>query len=371
MRIALDTRDLRLASTGTKTYLRELLTALRQQQTNTMVLLELDSSFGIKEDAAPTLLNKLKQHFFTAVWKQLILPFKCWQQRADILICTDYTLPLLPCGAKKMVVFHDALFFDHPEYYPSWWLCYFKFTSLRAAHRANAIITPSEFSKQRLLHYFPQWASKIHVIHEGPKSWTTTATLSKDGQQVLQQVGDIPFFLHVGVMEKRKNLTLLIKAFSLLAANYQARLILVGSSNHKKNSDGTEAILRLLKELNLQEKVLLPGYLPDGDLPYFYKKALAYIFPSTYEGFGIPVLESFQFGLPLAVATGSSLPEVAGDAALQFDPDEQEQLRVVMNKIIQESLLRERLIQAGYLQLEKFSWSTAAAQFISLASKLR
>lgn len=370
MRIALDTRDLRLASTGTKTYLQELLNALRANSSEHVVLLEMDNSFGNSVQSSSSVLNKLLQHFFTAIWKQILLPFKCWQQGAEILICTDYTLPLAPCGAKKIVVFHDALFFDHPEYYPTWWLRYFKMTALRAAHQADALVTPSEFSRQRLLHYFPQWSTKLYVIHQGPKSWHTTTGISEKGEAVLQQLGNLPFFLHVGVFEKRKNLLTLIRAFSKVAAHHEVKLVLIGGANHKKNSDDSVAILQTIKQGKLEEKVILTGYLPDGDLPFFYKKALAYIFPSTYEGFGIPVLEAYKHGLPVAVATGSSLPEVAGEAALQFDPVNQEQLIAVMEKIKQEPLLRSSLIKAGYLQLEKYNWSTAAAQFISLAGKL-
>lgn len=371
MRIALDTRDLRLASTGTKTYLQELLNALKANTLEHVILLEMDTSFGNSTQSSSNLLNKLSQHFFTALWKQMLLPFKCWQQGAEVLICTDYSLPLVPCGAKKIVVFHDALFFDHPEYYPAWWLRYFKMTALRAAHQADALVTPSEFSRQRLLHYFPQWNTKLHVIHQGPKSWHTTIGLSEKGEAVLQQLGNIPFFLHVGVFEKRKNLVALISAFSRVAARHEVKLVLIGGANHKKNSDDSAAILQTINQCKLEEKVILTGYLPDDDLPFFYKKALAYIFPSTYEGFGIPVLEAFKHGLPVAVATGSSLPEVAGEAALQFDPSNQEQLIVGMEKLIQEPFLRSSMIQSGYQQLEKFTWKTAAAQFVSLAGKLR
>ena len=370
MRIALDTRDLRLASTGTKTYLQELLNALRLCQAPEMTLLELDSAIGTRFLSSSGIRHKLWQHIFTAIWKQVLLPYLSWKNRVDVLICTDYTLPLLPCGAKKIVVFHDALFFDHPEYYPRLWLLYFKLTAVRAANGAGAIITPSDFSRQRLLQHFPQWSSKIQVITEGPKTWAREAELSEVGQQFFDQLGNTPYFLHIGVMEKRKNLPLLMKAFASLVAKHAVKLVLIGSSNHKKNSDGAAKVRQLIKELKLEEHVLLPGYLPDGDLPYFYKKAIAYVFPSTYEGFGIPVLEAFQHQLPLLVATGSSLQEVAGEAAINFDPSNERELATAMEKILIEKALREQLIQKGSLQLVKFSWKQTAYEFISIAGKL-
>lgn len=370
MRIAIDVRDLRLASTGTKTYLQELVNALRLSQASELVFLELDSAIGAKRLSSPSIWNKVWQHILTAIWKQVCLPWLCWRQRADVLICTDYTLPLLPCGAKKIVVFHDALFFDHPEFYPRLWLLYFKLTAVRAANGASAIVTPSHFSKQRLLHHFPHWASKMQVISEGPKNWATKSAPSEVGQRFLDQLGDTPYFLHIGVMEKRKNLPLLIKAFASLVSKHAVKLVLIGSSNHKKNSDAAAKVWQLIKELKLEEHVLLPGYLPDGDLPFFYKKAIAYIFPSTYEGFGIPVLEAFQHHLPLVVATGSSLQEVAGEAALSFDPANERELATAMEKVLMEEMLRAQLIQKGLLQLTKFSWKQTAIEFISLAGKL-
>jgi len=370
MRIALDTRDLRLASTGTKTYLQELVNALRGIQSSELKLLEFDSPIGARRLSNSGVWHKVWQHIFTGIWKQVVLPFMCWQRRADILICTDYTLPLLPCGAKKIVVFHDALFFDHPEYYPPLWLLYFKLTAVQAAKGASAIVTPSHFSKKCLLYHFPHWASKIHVISEGPRTWAKKEELSKRGQQFFDQIVDTTYFLHIGVMEKRKNLPLLIKAFAQLVPTYAVKLVLIGSSNHKKNSDGAVMVRQLIKEHKLEGHVLLPGYLPDEDLPFFYKKAIAYIFPSTYEGFGIPVLEAFQHQLPLLVATGSSLQEVAGDAALNVDPSNEKALATSMEKLLTDEALRAQLIQKGSLQLAKYCWKQMAHEFISLAGKL-
>lgn len=129
-------------------------------------------------------------------------------------------------------------------------------------------------------------------------------------------------------------------------------------------------VRQLIKEHKLEGHVLLPGYLPDEDLPFFYKKAIAYIFPSTYEGFGIPVLEAFQHQLPLLVATGSSLQEVAGDAALNVDPSNEKALATSMEKLLTDEALRAQLIQKGSLQLAKYCWKQMAHEFISLAGKL-
>jgi glycosyltransferase involved in cell wall biosynthesis len=370
MKIAIDVRDLRLATTGTKTYLQELLFAIKKQSTSELIILELGATFLNTSNPSHKLFSKLKQHLFTILWKQFVLPYQCWRLGAQVLISTDYMLPLLPCKAKKIVVFHDALFFDHPEYYPSLWLTYFKWTALWAAHHSAAIVTTSFFSKQRLLSHFPAWESKLHVIYQGPKSWPPVTSLSNEGQKLLDLIDSAPFFLHVGSMEKRKNLPFLIHAFSKLPTQYNAKLVLVGVATYKKNSDDRLNIEALVRDLKLEHRVLFAGYLSDSDLPFFYKSASAYVYPSLYEGFGIPILEAFHHQLPVAIAKGSSLVEVAGDAAIQFDPTNSEALTKAMDTLLNNSVIRAQLIQKGLIQKNNFNWDIAASDFVTLAREL-
>ncbi|NBY24194.1 MAG: glycosyltransferase family 1 protein [Chitinophagaceae bacterium] len=367
MKIAIDIRDFRLASSGTKTYLQGLLTALKKQSSPALVILELDSIFLAASNTTPSLFHKIKLHLFTLIWKQLILPIKCWRLGADVLICTDYMLPLTPLHTKKLVVFHDALFFDYPAYYPQLWLSYFRSTALRAANQAAFIVTTSNFSKERLLHHFPAWQSKLSIIYQGPKTWSSISLISEKGSKLLNCIGTSPFFLHVGTLERRKNLPFLVRAFAKFNQHGQAKLVLIGGSSFKKKSDDHFYISQLIQELKLEKQVILGGYLSDGDLPFFYKRATAYIYPSLYEGFGIPIIEAFHHQLPVAVAKGSSLTEVAGDAALEFNPTDQRELIVVMEKLLNDKDIRRDLIQKGWTQKNKFNWDTAAHQFIELA----
>ena len=367
MKIAIDARDLQLATTGTKTYLQGLITACKNRSTPTLSIHILDSQFLAGSNTTSSFTKKIRLHFFTFVWKQIVLPFKCWKLGADVLICTDYMLPLLPFGGKKIVVFHDALFFDYPTYYPSPWLIYFKWVAVRAANCSSYIVTTSNFSKNRLLYHFPHWQDKVQVIYQGQKSWATSLALSETGKFIFDRIGTAPFFLHVGSLEKRKNLLFLIRAFATFRKDQHVKLVLVGGSTHKTNSDDSKNITQLIQDLNLEKEVIMAGYLTDEDLSFFYKRACAYLFPSVYEGFGIPILESFHYQLPVAIATGSSLAEVAGDAAIEFDPQDELALVAVMEKLFTDEVIRKELTEKGLNQLNQFNWDIAADQFIELA----
>jgi glycosyltransferase involved in cell wall biosynthesis len=370
MRIAIDTRDLSFAATGTRTYLVELLAALHSQQVGDITIIELNGLRWGTFLSRPTLANKFMQQLSLLFWKQLILPFRCLMARAEILICTDYFLPILPCGAKKIVVFHDALFFDKPQYYPKPWLLYFKWVVLPAAHRAAAIVTPSFFSRERLIVHFPAWSKKLHVIYQGPKRLKSMDTISPAGAKVMDRLKGAPFFLHVGAFEKRKNIPLLLAAFATFARRHDARLLLIGFSSGKYFSDDSAAILNFIKLHQLEDRVILGGYLPDGDLSFFYREAIAYVFPSLYEGFGIPLLESFMLGLPVASATGTALEEVAADAAIYFDPLSEVQLVSCLEQLYDSESLRQELIKKGLLRAQKFRWSESVRDFIALAKSL-
>jgi len=370
MRIAIDTRDLAFATTGTHTYLKELVLALHARPAKDIRVIELTGMRWGTSLAKPGLFQKMLLQLLLLIWKQIVLPIRCFLSGAQVLICTDYMLPLAPCGAKKIVVFHDALFFDKPEYYPRPWLFYFKSIILPAAHRASAVVAPSVFSAERLLHHFPSWSAKLKVIYQGPKQLPAAAALSQAGNSVSRQLQEVPFFLHVGTFEKRKNIPFLLKAFSIYASGHTIKLLLIGSSTGKKNSDDTRLIMETIEQYQLRDKVIMAGYLSDGDLSFFYRQARGYIFPSLYEGFGIPLIEAFMHGLPVVSARATALPEIAGQAALYFDPADQSELLSCMEQLQYNESIRKELIEKGYEQAKRFRWSECVEQFITLAASV-
>ncbi len=367
-RIGVDIRDLRLASTGTKTYLEELLKVFRKLDGIELDLKEFNSVW--KPYWGHSKWGKALEHVQFFIWKQFTLPLKTLFSNRDVLICTDYYVPLIKLKAKHLVVFHDALFFDHPEYYNPIWLKLFKAIALPAARKADVIIAPSYFSKERLLLHEKGFEGKIKVVYQGRKTIKEDAELSANTKKILQDLNKQPYLLHVGVLEKRKNLAFLIKVVDEIRKTHDIKLLLVGRPNPKIFNNSEKEILETISELNMQEHVVFAGYVPDEDLPALYKHAQLYVFPSIYEGFGIPILEAFHYQLPVAVANNTCLSEIGGEAVSCFDPFDFEHAKNCIIKLLEDGDLREKQIQLGNQLSHSFSWDNSGKEIGKIASEV-
>jgi glycosyltransferase involved in cell wall biosynthesis len=365
IRIGVDVRDLRLASTGTKTYLDELLKVFRKLDGVELDLKEFNSVW--KPYWGHSKWGKALEHVQFFIWKQFTLPLKTLFAQRDVLICTDYYVPLIKLKAKHLVVFHDALFFDHPEYYNPIWLKLFKAIALPAARRADVIIAPSEFSKERLLLHEKGFEGKIKVVYQGRKTIKEDAELSANTKKILQDLNKQPYLLHVGVLEKRKNLAFLIRVVHEIRKTHNIKLLLVGRPNPKIFNNSEKEILDTIAELNMQEQVVFAGYVPDEDLPALYKDAQLYVFPSIYEGFGIPILEAFHYQVPVAVANNTCLPEIGGEGVSCFDPFDVEDAKNCLLKLLSDQDSRVSQVDAGNQLSHSFSWDKSAKEIGKIA----
>jgi len=366
--IGLDTRDLKLATTGTKTYLTELINELKRSNDNSFKLVMFGSVWP--PYWGNNLLGKVFEHVSFFIWKQITLPLKSFFSNVDALICTDYYLPLIKLKAKHIVVFHDALFFDHPEYYNPIWLKWFKLIAVNGALKADAVVVPSQFSFERLSTHLPTLKSKMQVVYQGPKSNEIKSSLSDASKIAMDKIGDVPYILHVGGLEKRKNLPFLIKALKEIRKKVDVKLLLVGRPNPKIFNNSHEEIMKTIDSCGLQQEVFFTGYVPDNDLPMLYKNSILYIIPSTYEGFGIPILEAFQQEVPVAVANNSCLQEIGGDAVAVFSPFVEGELVHIAVELITKESTRNELIQKGKQRLKHFSWEASANDFKIIAQNL-
>ncbi len=313
------------------------------------------------------------EHIRQQIWKQLVLPYKAWRKKCDIVYCNDYFAPYIHLNYTTVQLFHDAFFFEYPEYCNRIWLQLFKRIAIPAAKRSAYIITPTEYAKQRVHHFTGIPAHKIIPIHQGPKTIPVQAQHPIPVPEWLPTQKGTPYILHVGVMEKRKNLPNLLKAFQLFqqAGNAEYKLVLAGKGNGKMHSDDTENIRQTIQDLHLQDSVIMPGYLPDELLGVVYQHATCYIFPSINEGFGIPILEAFQFGIPVLVANNTSLPEVGGDAVLTFDPYKVEEMAQQLQQLVHSKELQQELVAKGYERLQHFSWQKTAHTLLQVFEQAR
>ena len=364
IQIAVDIRDLRIAKTGSKTYLEEITREFKKGHP--------DFSFHFLDTWLPVYtggnkLLKIVEHIRFFSWKQLWLPLICAIKRCDILFCTDYFVPLLKGSTKTVVVFYDAFFWEYPNHYNRIWLFLLNTLGVRAAKNADAVITITHYSKKQIMQYTGIDADKIYPIHLAPKSSTKQVDLQNAVLDPHKK-----YILHIGVMEKRKNIPNLIRAFHLLLQEgYQEYyLVLVGSSSPKMKLDDSANIRTLIQTLGLQERVLMPGFISDEQLAHYYKSAAVYAFVSINEGFGLPVLEAFQNNLPTLISNNSCLPEVGGDAVITCDPFNEFAIRDALKTILDNPSLQKELVEKGKKRLSQFSWQTTASELLEVFKKI-
>lgn len=358
IRVGIDIRDLRIAKTGQKTVTEEL---CKQFAASTNE----DFSFIFIDSVLPVYTGKVKwklmiEHIRYHFWKQCVLPLKAWYKKCDIVFCVDYFVPYLHLNFKTVEVFHDAFFFEYPEHYNKLWLQLFHKLAMPAAKRCSVIMTTTEYAKGRIAELTGIDRNKMAVIPLAPKTISEKKALTVIPEHV-QSFIHKKYVLHVGVMEKRKNLPALIKAFALLLERTgdDLYLVLVGQGNGKIFSDDSVQVQQAIAHSGWGHKIICTGYLPDAEVDMVYQHASLYVFPSVNEGFGIPVLEAFKANIPVLVANNTSLPEVGGDAVLTFDPYDVEDICSKMQQVISNPETADLLITKGKERLLNFSWEKA------------
>jgi glycosyltransferase involved in cell wall biosynthesis len=215
------------------------------------------------------------------------------------------------------------------------------------------IVTTSEYSRTSLIDHLGD-SFPISVVYQAPKGLKAAADANFLAKNKLSNQG---YFLHIGTFDKRKNLPLLVKAFADFLRQTQSdkKLVLAGGPGESKQMNDFPAVESLVIELGLESNVLLPGYIADGEIKALYEGAFGYVFPSENEGFGIPVLEAFGFGIPIIHSDQEALLEVAGGAGLAFATGNQADLTEKLVLLDQENELRTKLIQLGKARSKDFS----------------
>ena len=273
--------------------------------------------------------------------------------------------------AKKVVVFHDAFFYEEPWHYNSIWLKSFHWIAVRAAKKADLIIVPTNYVKKRVSFLIPQITHKIKVVYEGPKEIAQNDNDVLWEKEVDAWLENFHFLLHVGTLDYRKNLIRLIEAFEiLLKKKINIKLIIAGDSPKYFSSNGKQAIQQAIKQRGLLRHIKLTGRITETQLDKLYKQALIYVFPSTNEGFGLPMVEAMRYRLPIAASNNTALPEVGGDAAIYFDPTNTEDIASTIQRLIENEALRNQLKLAATNRMQLFDWEKTANQLTNYFTQL-
>ena len=362
--IGIDTRDLKIAKTGAHTYLSELCKTIQNKKADLKFeYVFLDTSLPIYTGSSK--LGKLWEQLQYMIWKQITLPIKAWQKGCSLVFCTDYFVPYIHLGFTTVPVFHDAFIWEYPSHYNKYWLGLFKTLGVSAAKKASAVVTVTSYAKDQIAKHSGIDAAKIIPFHIGPKSSIAEPSTGKlDGTQQNTVINNYEhllnkkYILHVGTIEKRKNLAILITAFELLLQNnpQEIYLVIVGQKSNKPTLKDDAIFEMVAASTLLKERVNFTGYLSDSQTAQLYKHAALYVFPSVNEGFGIPILEAFAHKVPVLASNNSCLPEVAGNAAISFDPYNAVALSKLMVDTLNDPELIQSLQQKGTERLTHFSW---------------
>lgn len=286
------------------------------------------------------------------LWEQAALP---WAARKGLLLNLSGSAPWF--AARQICTFHDAAVFDRPDAYTTAFRLWYRALFRHAARRARRVITVSEFSRGRLAACLPLAREAIGVVPNAADH--IGAVQAAPG--VLQRLGLAPggYLLAVASANPTKNLAALQQAFARLPAGLGLRLVMVGGGNERVFAGGDQNAAA-----TASPRVLRTGPLPDAELKALYQQALAFIFPSSYEGFGLPPLEAMACGCPVVAARAGALPEVCGDAALYVDPASIESIAAALLRVATDPAERARLRAAGLHRAATFSWRHGAERLL-------
>jgi glycosyltransferase involved in cell wall biosynthesis len=246
-------------------------------------------------------------------------------------------------------------------------LDYLKWSTVYSVKHSQQIIAVSEFTKQELLDTYKKIdVQKISVVHNGyAKQVYHYIEDDEERQNCLSKYGlQEPFFLYVGRLEKKKNTHTLVEAFAVYKEAHpesDLQLVLVGNAGY-----GYDEIKYIIEEYNLARVVIMPGWIPEKDMPFIFSAATAFIFPTLYEGFGIPVIQAMACALPTLVSDIPVLHEIAGEASLFFDPHDRLELVNAMNRIVVDTDLRKDLKAKGLQRVSRFSWEKSAQETLNI-----
>lgn len=362
-RIAIDAR--KLHDFGIGTYIRNLVTGLAAlDREDAYVLFTQRGDADTAAAAGPNFTARVETCKPYSISEQWRIPRAAAQVRADLLHEPHYVLPALT-RCRTVVTIHDCIHLRFPQYLPNRSAAVYAHTMIRlAARKADRIVTVSDASKRDILHYTGVAEDKIVVIQNGLDARFALAPTDEEVERVQQRFQlTHPFLLYVGNIKPHKNLERLIAAFASMREDGPPGLKLVVVGDETSRHPG---VRQAVHRHRLDKHVRFLGFQPAATLVVFYRLARAFVFPSLYEGFGLPPLEAMANGAPVVTSNVSSMPEVTGDAAVLVDPYDVAAIAAGIRRTVTDEALRQDLIARGRARARQFSWARAAAETLQV-----
>jgi glycosyltransferase involved in cell wall biosynthesis len=359
VKIAIDAR--KLHDFGIGTYIRNLLRHLsRIDRENEYVLLCHQSDMGVASTLGENFRTVLEPAGNYSVSEQFHIPLVLMREKPDVFHAPHYVLPVA-VRARSVVTIHDCIHLMFPQYLPNRAAyAYARGAMWSAATRSDRILTVSEASKRDILHFFKVPPEKIVVVYNGIDERFWIQPSPEEIARVRERFQlDHGFVLYAGTIKPHKNLVRLIEAFAALRKGEfeELKLLIIGDEISK-----LPALRRAVHSHKLHKHVRFLGFLPDETLAALYRLAAVFVFPSLYEGFGLPPLEAMASGTPVVTSNVSSLPEVAGDAAILVDPYDVSSIVEGVRRVLTDPRVADELRQKGLTRARDFSWERSVAR---------
>lgn len=313
--------------------------------------------------------NYFHDVLYRTIWNYLPIPYSFFFGRtADVSLFFNFIVPPGVKG-KKIAIIHDMAYMSCPDTVRSKTRRFLKSSMIKSCKRADKIVTISEFSKNEILRYLPVAESKIEVVPWGVDFGVYHDHYMIDEiEQTKKKYGIIEeYILYLGTIEPRKNIERLIYAYAALnETNSEVpTLVLAGQKGWYYDE-----IFAAVETLRLEDKVKFIGYVPDEDVPLLLRGAKIFVFPSLYEGFGLPPLEAMACGTPVVTSNTASLSEIAKDAAVMVDPMSVQSIADGIHVLLTDEIMRKRMVEAGLQRAKMYTWEKATERIVNICRQL-
>ncbi len=372
MKILIDCTQITKDKAGVGVYALNLVTELASCYTACgfiFLVQDDDPDFAIDEPNV-TLIKVNSKLFrklsFRFLMEQSYIPWLCMVHRVDVVHSLHYSFPLLPMSARKVVTVHDLTSIKMPNVHTRVKLAYFRFFLNASRGLANRLLFVSQSTMVDYLQLFPRDPATCHVTPLGVGDEFHPIRDDSVIEDVLERYGVTrPYVLFLGTIEPRKNIARLIESFALLESFTDDLKLVIAGKKGWMYGDVFPTVLNL----GLEKRVIFTDFVREADKPALICGSTVFAYPSLYEGFGIPVLEALACGVPSLTSRVSSLPEVAGEAALLVNPTDIGEMTRALNRLLSDEPLREELRLRGPEQASRFTWSVTAHKTYSAYNK--
>ena len=369
-RIGIDARFYGPVGKGLGRYTQEIVdNIIKLDQDNEYVIFLRRENFNEFQADEKRVKKVLADVRWYSLAEQILMPYYIRRERLDLMHFPHFNVPVL-CPVKFIVTIHDLILIKFPTsratalgpvFYKMKNLAYRVVISL-AVKRAEKVLTVSAYTKDEIAKQFKINSNKVTVTYEGVAELADANEFMDAGAALSKYGISQPYLLYVGNAYPHKNLEGLIKVFSEINKSLpDLKLVLVGKEDYFYRR------LKQYAENFFAEggQIIFPGYVPDNELAALYANAALYVFPSFYEGFGLPPLEAMARGLPVASSNKTCLKEILGEAALYFNPDDETDMKNKIERALKDEKLRENLRNRGYEQARKYSWRDCAEKTLA------